>query len=593
MESFMQVRDGIRIEFNVPIPARDGTKLMSNIYYPMKEGVYPVIFSYGIYGKDLHYQDGYPARYDQLLHHAPEFFSGTSGVHHSWELLDPEKWCNWGYILVRIDSRGAGCTKGYMHPYQGKETEDMCDAIEWLAKQPWCNGKIGMSGTSYHAVGMWCVASMQPPNLSAVVAWEGHADLYRDALRHGGILCNFYPLWCGRQPLRVQYGRGKKGFQSRVTGLNVSGDETLTNPELVANRSDWGNEIAAPENVLITDFHRQTMPDLSKMQVPFIALTNWHGQGLHLRGTLDAYVKGGSKDKYLYTVSGPHGELYFKDWGVDLQRKFFDNYLKGDNSEWKDMPKVRLRIPRPGDKTFTEAPGAYRDEQEFPLARTQYTKFYLDCDGLGMSKDAPKSKGTVTYRGFGEGVTFLTEPAAEEFEFTGYIKGKVFVSSETSDADLFLYVRLFGPNMKEVTLWGANARNVTVAAGWQRASHRKLDPEKTTEYRPYLTHDELKPLTPGEVVEMDVEIWPTSMVVPKGYRLGLTISGKDHVYVGYQRPVHQVPVTEDIPGFTDGLGPIRHDDPIDRPAEIFDCNVTLHFDDDKRPYLMLPVIPPK
>ena len=594
MKTFRQTREGMHIDFNVPITARDGAKLMSNIYLPMEEGVYPVIMSYGLYGKDLHYQDGYPGRYDQLLHNAPEFFVGTSGIHHCWELLDPEKWCQWGYAVCRVDSRGAGQTKGYMHPYQMKEAEDIYDVIEWLAAQPWCNGKVGMAGTSYHAVSMWDAAALQPPHLAGFVAWEGHSDLYRDACRHGGILCNFFDLWYDRQPnTRILYGRGRRGFHSRVTGMNASGDETLTLAEIAKNHCDFGNEVADPKNVLITDFHRQTMPDLSKMKAPYIAIVNWVGQGLHLRGSVEAYVAGGSQDKYLYAVQGPHGEMFFKDWGVNLQKKFFGKYLKGDESAWEGMPKVRIRVPRVGDSPFTEAEGAYRDEAEFPLARTQYTRFYLDCENYGLAKEMPTSCGEITYRGFGPGVTFLSEPVKEEFEFTGYIKGKVFVSSETADADLFLTVRLFGPDMKEAVFHGANARNVPVAIGWQRASHRKQDPAKTREERPWLAHDELWPLKPGEIVEMDVEIWPTSIVVPAGYRIGLTIGGKDHVYTGYKKPIFEVPTIDSLPEFTDGLGQIRHDDPLDRPAEVFDGNITLHFEKDKRPYLLLPIIPPK
>jgi predicted acyl esterase len=407
-------------------------------------------------------------------------------------------------------------------------------------------------------------------------------------------LSNFFNLWYKRQPnARVQNGVGKHGFHSRVTSLNVAGDETLTPEELAKNRADYGAEIADPQNRLITDFHRKTMPDLSKIKAPYIALTNWAGQGLHLRGTLEAYVAGGSEDKYLYTVHGPHGELFFSDWGVSLQKKFFDKYLMDDENGWKGMPKVRLRIPRPGDPTFIKTERAYRDEEEFPLARTQYTKFYLDCANYGLTKGIPSAEGKISYRGFGPGVTFLSQPAEEEFEFTGYVKGKVYISSETTDADLFLTVRLFGPDMKEAVFVGANARNIPVAIGWLRASHRKQDPAKTREDRPWHTHNELWPLKPGEVVEMDVEIWPTSIVVPVGYRIGLKIGGKDHVYTGYKKPVQEVPVIDDLPEMTDGLGQLRHDDPLDRPAEIFDCNVTLHFDKDKRPYLLLPVIPPK
>ncbi len=597
MKMFRQIREGMRVDYNVSIKARDGLDLMANIYYPMEEGVYPVIFNYGIYGKDLHYQDGYAERYRQLLDHAPEFFAGTTGLHHSWELLDPEKWCPHGYILARVDSRGTGQTAGYMHPYSMQEARDMYDCVEWFAAQPWCNGKVGISGTSYHAVSMWNVASLCPPHLAGFVAWEGHSDLYRDVCRHGGIFCNFFPLWFAEKPIRVQHGRGERGFISRANGLPVSGDVTLTKEELMKNRMEYGEVAAAKENTLVTDFHREAMPDLSKIKAPFIAIVNWVGQGLHLRGSVEAYVKAGSDEKYMYSLSGPHGELFFADFGVELQRKFFGHYLKGEDTGWREMPNVRLRIPHVGDKTFEDGKNKhvyYRAEKEFPLARTQYTKYYLDCENYGLSREIPSGSGEITYRGMGDGVTFLSQPLAEEMEFTGYIMSKLFVSSATEDADLFLVVRVFGPDMKEVVLWGANARNVPVAVGWQRASHRKLDPAKSTEYRPYLAHDELQPLKPGEVVEMNVEIWPTSITIPKGYRLGLTVRGKDYVYGGFKPAVNDIPKFDDnLSSTADGLGQVRHNDPLDRPAEIFDGDVTLHFDADRRPYLMLPIIPSK
>ena len=116
-------------------------------------------------------------------------------------------------------------------------------------------------------------------------------------------------------------------------------------------------------------------------------------------------------------------------------------------------------------------------------------------------------------------MTFCTEAFTEEMEITGPVAVKLYVSSDTTDADLFLVLRLFDPNGKEVTFIGSNDPRVPVGLGWLRASHRKLDPKETKPYRPYHTHDEIQPLKPGEPVELDIEILPTSIVVPVGYRL--------------------------------------------------------------------------
>jgi len=595
MESFTLVREGMRIEFNVPIKTRSGRIVRANIFHPLEEGKYPVIFNYGIYGKDLHFQDGYPDVYERIRKNVPDYFVNTTGTHHCWEILDPEKWCKDGYVIARIDSKGTGQSEGYMDPYCHEEAEDVCDCIEYFAAQPWCNGKVGMSGTSYHSVTMWNAASLQPEHLTAFCAWEGHTDIYRDNLRHGGILSSFQSIWFKKQPSLVQNGRGKRGYTSRVTGLPVSGDKDLTDSELAANRISMSDVTSAKENELITDWHRGQSADVTKIKAAYIAVVNWGGQGLHMRGSVDAFVHGGSKNKYMLAISGPHGDLYFSDKSVNLQKKFFGYYLKGEDTGWDKMPPVTMRVRKVGEPAFSDK-HEYRSENEFPLARTQYTKFYLDCSNYGLTTDVPTAKGTITYKGMSsDGVTFMSQPLEKETEITGYIASKLFISADTNDADLFVTVRAFAPDMKEVVFSGANAENIPVAIGWLRASHRKLDPEKTTEFRPYHTHDELWPLKPGEIAEMDVEVWPTNIVLPKGYRIAVTIKGKDHVYTGYIPLNYQLKskYDEDVPQRIDGLGPMRHTDPIDRPPEIFDNNVTLHFDEDKRPYIMLPIIPAK
>ncbi|HEX2151235.1 MAG TPA: CocE/NonD family hydrolase C-terminal non-catalytic domain-containing protein, partial [Stellaceae bacterium] len=134
---------------------------------------------------------------------------------------------------------------------------------------------------------------------------------------------------------------------------------------------------------------------------------------------------------------------------------------------------------------------------------------------------------------------------------------------------------------------GANDPKQPIAFGWLRASQRKLDPELSRPYRPYHAHDEKWPLTPDEEVELDVEIWPTSIVIPPGYRLGLAVRGKD--YQHDEPPVELVGVKYTM----HGVGPFKHDEPSDRPPEIFAGTTTLHFAPDRQPYVLLPVVPPK
>jgi predicted acyl esterase len=188
----------------------------------------------------------------------------------------------------------------------------------------------------------------------------------------------------------------------------------------------------------------------------------------------------------------------------------------------------------------------------------------------------------------GDGLTFLTPPLKEEMEITGPSALKLFASSSTADADFFIVLRVFTGDMKEIVFQGAIDPHTPVAQGWLRASHRKLDKKLSKPYRPYHTHDEKQPLTKSQVVELDIEIWPTSIVVPAGYRIGLSVRGKDYVYPGGSGGK-----LSNFKNELTGCGPFLHDDPRDRPPKLFNGTTTLHFSAAKTPYVLLPVIPPK
>jgi predicted acyl esterase len=188
----------------------------------------------------------------------------------------------------------------------------------------------------------------------------------------------------------------------------------------------------------------------------------------------------------------------------------------------------------------------------------------------------------------GDGVTFLTPPLAHETEVTGPSALKLFVSSSTSDADIFVVLRVFSPDLKEVAFQGAIDPHTPIGQGWLRASHRALDNKLSRPYRPYHTHARKEPLKPGQVAALDIEIWPTSIVVPAGHRIALTVRGKDYVYPG--------PSGGRLSNFKNeltGCGPFLHDDPRDRPPAIFGGVTGLHFGGAARPYLLLPIIPAK
>ena len=574
-----EIRDDMRVDWDVPISMDDGVELRCDVYRPVEEGDYPVIMSYGPYGKWLHFEDGYEDQWERMVEKHPEVASGTTSTYQNWEVVDPEKWVPDGYAVVRVDSRGAGRSEGYLDVWSRREAEDFARCIEWAGERSWSNGKVGLNGISYYAMNQWQVAALQPDHLAAICAWEGAADWYRDLAHHGGIYSTFAKHWYDRQVKTVQHGVGERGYRSRMTGDWVAGPETLTEEELGANRADIDEDMLS--NKLATDDYWQSRsPDLSQVDVPLLSAANWGGQGLHPRGNFEGYMQSASDQKWLEVHGIEHWTEFYTDYGVELQKQFFGHFLKDEDTGWSEQPDVQLQVRHPGEE-FVE-----RSEEDWPLPRTEWTEYYLHPETNRLDTDSPNAANSVTYDALGDGVTFLTDPLDEETEITGPISSKLFVSSDTEDADLFLIVRVFHPDMEEVVFQGALDPHTPVAQGWLRASHRKLDENRSTEWRPYHTHDEIQPLEPGEIYELDVEIWPTCIVVPEGYRIALSVRGNDYEYPG--------DVDTDLENmecsFT-GVGAFRHDDPHDRPVETYGGDVTIHASPDHPSRLLLPVIP--
>jgi predicted acyl esterase len=377
----------------------------------------------------------------------------------------------------------------------------------------------------------------------------------------------------------AQHGRGERGPRSRVTGELVCGPETLSEEELARNRGDmWAGVLAHP---LVDDYYRERTADLSKVTVPLLSAANWGGQGLHPRGNFEGFMRAASKQKWLEVHGGSHWAPFYTDYGVKLQKRFFDYFLKGIDNGWDKQPRVQLQVRSPGEK-FTE-----RHENEWPLARTQWAKFHLDPNGMRLTPTPVAAARKLDYDMMGEGVTFSMPPMEKDTEITGPSALKLFISSSTSDADIFAVLRVYDRAGKEVLFQGALDPKTPVGQGWLRASQRKLDPKLSLLYRPYHTHDEKQPLKPGEIYQLDVEIWPTCIVVPAGYRVALTLRGKDYEHDGAAATL------SNMKNPMRGCGPFVHDDPTDRPPEIFAGKVTLHVGPQHPAYVLLPIIPPK
>ena len=417
-------------------------------------------------------------------------------------------------------TRVAGRSPGMLDVWSPRETSDLYQCVEWAGTQAWSSGKVGINGISYYAMNQWTVAALRPSHLAALCIWEGSSDYYRELCRHGGILSDFFRSWFPRQVVCMQHGMGDRGAKSAVTREPVAGPETFSKTELAVNRADPPGE--AKRRKLYDEYYAVRTGDFSKITAPLLSAANWGGMGLHTRGNFEGYLAAGSEQKWLEVHGDTHFTHFYSKYGEDLQKRFFGHFLKAEDTGWDRQPRVSLNVRHPNEKFVL------RVENEWPLRRTQWTKYFLQAEGLLLTPEAAPQSTTLAYDTSGGGVTFRTAPMTRSVEITGPVAAKLWLSSPTTDADIFLALRLFDPSGKEITFIGSNDPRVPVGLGWLRASHRKLDAEKSLPYRPWHTHDEEWPLQPGQAVELDVEIWPASIVVPPGYQLALSISGKDY-----------------------------------------------------------------
>lgn len=519
----------IIFERDVAIPMRDGAVLFANVYRPLTEEPHPILMTLGPYGKDL----------SLALRDLPRFKKLGGGVFLNWETPNPEDWVPRGYAVVRIDSRGSAASPGVMSVFSTTQVQDYYDAIEWAGTQAWSSGKVGLLGTSYYAMSQWAVAALNPPHLIAMIPWEGAADMYRDFERHAGIFNgNFLDVW-------------SKGLRGNQYGA----DGTVSEQERAAARVD--PDETTLKHPLDDEYYQQWLPDLSAIKVPFISVGNWGNLTLHLRGNTEAYMGASSQHKWLRIVVGDHFLPFHTPEAQRMQERFFGYWLKGEETGWLDEPPVRLSI-RSGEHI------QWRSETSWPLADTQWTSYYLDAAEQSISTTAPTSAAKVSYEAPTGEVSFSTAPFAETTEITGPVVLHLWVSASAVDTDLFVRVRNLDADGKDVWGIGHEGQPTFLAQGWLRVSHRKLDPIRSRFYRPFHSHDEEQLLHPDEIVPVDVEILPTSIVFQAEHRLVLEIAAQDSP---------------------------SDDDSRDRPLSRFAGQNTLYTGDARQSFLLLPIIP--
>jgi predicted acyl esterase len=487
--------DGIICEYDVPVKMRDGVNIYVDIFRPEKEGKYPVLIAWSPYGKH-----GCMQVEPRVT---PYTYYPRCGVcdldvskYAAFEAADPVYWCPNGYIIINVDPRGLWASEGEATFMSDQEAKDCYDLIEWAGTQSWSNGKVGMHGVSYLAWTQWRVAALHPPHLAAINPWEGVSDFYREFALHGGIPeTHFLP-------------DDMKPTMSFSTTRRVEDIVEM-----------------AKQHPLFDDYWASKNADLSKITVPAFVVASWSDHGLHTRGTLEGFKKIASKEKWLRV----HGRKKWQDFyqNVERQRQFFDRFLKGIESEVKYWPKVVLEIR---ERYFI---GNFRTEEEWPLARTQYTKLFLNASDGKLSKSPFGNESQVRYKV--DNISDKTQNAKFEFKFdekaelTGHMKLKLWVQADGSDdMDLFVAIEKIDRSGEIVRFpFWTNHDDGPVALGWLRVSHRELDEDKSTPYQPVHKHTREIKLKAGEIVPVEIEIWPSSTLFERGEKLKIVMQGSD------------------------------------------------------------------
>jgi len=471
---------------DLPVVMRDGTTLRVNVVLPADAGRLPVLMSAHPYGKDnLPQRRGRGYRvsflYRMLRQTALVRFSSLTG----WEAPDPAWWAAQGYAVVNSDLRGAGTSEGSASLLSDQEGEDVYDLIEWAAGQPWSTGAVGMIGVSYLAISQWKAAALQPPSLKAICPWEGFTDAYRDLMRPGGIReTGFTRLWS--LSLRRVRQRDKLAEQQR-------------------------------RHPLRDDSWRALVPDLEKITVPALICGSFSDNNLHGRGSIRGWEGIASTDRFLYTHRGGKWATFYSPEARAAQLRFFDRYLR--RRDVPGPPRVRLEVRESRDVT-----ASVREEDSWPLDRTEWRPLYLTAAGLATTP--PAAAGRVTFGMRSQGACWEWTATADT-EITGPMALRLWVEANgADDIDLFAgaekwrgrtYVPFEGS-------YGFGRDRLTT--GWLKASLRSLDPDSSRPFEPVPTLAHRQPLARGQIVQADIALGPSATLFRAGETLRLVVAGR-------------------------------------------------------------------
>lgn len=478
-EGAMPLPCDILLERDVPIRLRDGVTIYADVFRPVGDEACPALLAWSPYGKEIGGQmlDDVPMRSGVPL-------SATSGLE-KFEGPDPAYWVAHGYAIVNPDKRGAYMSEGNLLYWGHEDALDGCDVIEWIASQKWSNGKVGMTGNSWLTVSQWFIAAERPEHLAAIAPWEGFCDHYRESGTRGGIPAPEFPEMIA---------------ETFASAHGMLEDQ----PRMIVERpfmcDYWEDKAARVENI----------------EIPAYVVASYTNS-VHTHGSFAGFRRMASKEKWLRVHNTNEWFDYYTPENVEDLRRFFDHYLKGIDNGWEQTPRVRLSVLNPGG---TDIVG--RAEEDFPLARTQYHKLYLSAADSALFTSLPADQAVSEYQSDSarHEVTYryrMERPT----EITGYMKLHLWVSAPDHD-DMDLAVRVEKLSRDGQPLPDRTG-NLIAATGLMRVSMRQLDEARSTEAEPYYTFTTEQKLKPGEIVPVEIEIWPMGLYFDKGEILQLTV----------------------------------------------------------------------
>lgn len=495
------------------IPMRDGLKMALRIYRPDGAGPFPALLATS------------PYRYDNdELPCTPMFL---------WRETGPIQWYveEQGYAYVHADVRGSGVSEGTFGFHSKEEQHDLYEMIEWIARQPWSNGKVGGIGQSYYCISQWFMGIEGPPHLACIAPYDGMVDPYRHMAYPGGIEGNFLPYW----------------YNSSVRVPNLF-PANGNKPRKLPHDMVW----AGMEHPFCDEFwkERSAVESLEKIKTPLFSYGVWAKLDLHCSGNIMGYL--GSKGPKKLAVSGtptPFSSQH-EFSTIEFHQKnllpFYDKYLKGQKTSFDERPNVQYAVHNTGQiRSFDQWPPPGVERRQFFLGQGP-TKSVQSLNDGALS-DSPSKGGNTSYSypqtlwtvgvvAVGEkgpdparGVlTFTTGPLAADVEIAGSGRLILYASSTRGDMDFIVKLSEQFSQSEQERAAGLNPRYRIVTKGFLRASH-SMDRDERLCVGDFLyyRHEQERPVAPGQVCQIEIPLLPMAYRFHKGNRIRIEIANGD------------------------------------------------------------------